>query len=150
MPPAPLHTRGPDWFRTTGQALFGEGHGWQSRVSELTGFDRASVSRWASGRVRVPHPVVMILSYALAYGLPLYAEADEEAKTEGFRNAGQALFDNAAGWQSRVAELIGCDRASVSRWASGGVRAPRYAALILHYAQNHGLPETALSEIRDG
>lgn len=64
---------GPEDLRRAGLSLFGDGPGWQSRMAEFLGHDRASVSRWASGAVRVPHHAALLIRYALAYGLPAEA-----------------------------------------------------------------------------
>lgn len=40
---------------------------------------------------------------------------------EQFRRLALKLFGPERGWQSRCAEALGTDRASVSRWVSGGV-----------------------------
>lgn len=40
---------------------------------------------------------------------------------EQFRKLALKLFGPERGWQSRCAEALGTDRASVSRWISGGV-----------------------------
>lgn len=45
-------------FRRAAKKLFGPERGWQSRCAEALGVDKASVSRWISGRVaKVPGPV---------------------------------------------------------------------------------------------
>jgi hypothetical protein len=41
---------------------------------------------------------------------------------EQFRQLAIKLFGPERGWQSRCAEALGTDRASVSRWISGAVR----------------------------
>lgn len=40
---------------------------------------------------------------------------------EQFRQLAITLFGPERGWQTRCAEALGTDRASVSRWISGGV-----------------------------
>lgn len=41
---------------------------------------------------------------------------------EQFRKLALKLFGPERGWQSRCAEALGIDRASVSRWISGAVQ----------------------------
>lgn len=72
----------------------------------------------------------------------------EKFGPEELRKAGLALFGDGPGWQSRMAEFIGHDRASVSRWASGAVRVPRHAALLIRYALTYGLPDKAFPGAR--
>jgi transcriptional regulator with XRE-family HTH domain len=49
---------------------------------------------------------------------------------EEFRQAGLALFGPERGWQSRLAEALGVDRASVTRYLSGAVPGPVSAAVL--------------------
>lgn len=62
------------------------------------------------------------------------------------RLAGIELFGDKPGWQSRLAEVLGYDRSSVTRWLSGAVPVPRHASLLVRYMQRYGLPEQALFE----
>lgn len=49
---------------------------------------------------------------------------------EEFRQAAQGVFGSERGWQSRCAEALGVDRASVTRWLNGvAVPGPVQAAL---------------------
>lgn len=68
---------GPAELRAAGLKLFGEGPGWQSRMAEFLGHDKASVSRWASGAVRVPGHAALLILYALTFGLPYEAFGEE-------------------------------------------------------------------------
>lgn len=79
---------GPGDLREAGLALFGDGPGWQSRMAEFMGHDRASISRWASGAVRVPRHAELLIRYALRYGL-MTGESqgpDGPAPSSGSRN----------------------------------------------------------------
>lgn len=44
-------------LRESGLRIFGPDRGWQSRMAEALGVDRASLSRWLSGTVPIPGPV---------------------------------------------------------------------------------------------
>lgn len=57
--------------------------------------------------------------------------------------AGQSVFGSAPGWQSRLAENMGYDRSSVSRWLSGAVPMPLHATLLMRYMLTFGAPEMA-------
>jgi hypothetical protein len=43
---------------------------------------------------------------------------------EELRRAGQQLFGADRGWQTRFADALGVDRASLTRWLSGSVPIP--------------------------
>ncbi|MCW5696065.1 MAG: helix-turn-helix transcriptional regulator [Bauldia sp.] len=45
-------------FRQAGLLLFGPERGWQSRFADALGTDRASISRYLSGTVPIPGPVL--------------------------------------------------------------------------------------------
>lgn len=45
-------------FRQAGLQMFGPDRGWQSRLADALGTDRASVSRYLSGTVPIPGPVL--------------------------------------------------------------------------------------------
>ncbi|MFX4299890.1 hypothetical protein [Pseudosulfitobacter pseudonitzschiae] len=62
---------------------------------------------------------------------------------EELRLAGLKLFDGKAGWQSRLADILGVDRSSVTRWLSGSVPVPLNASLLVRYALTYGLPHDA-------
>lgn len=53
-------------LRQAGLKLFGPGRGWQSRMADALGVNRAAVSRWLSGSVPVPGPVEAALTAWLA------------------------------------------------------------------------------------
>lgn len=60
------------------------------------------------------------------------------------RLAGIGLFGDKPGWQSRLAEALGYDRSSVTRWLSGAVPVPVHASLLVKYMMRYGPPEAAL------
>lgn len=49
-------------LRVAGLKLFGPERGWQSRLAEALGVNRAAVTRWLSGSVPVPGPVEVAVS----------------------------------------------------------------------------------------
>lgn len=59
---------------------------------------------------------------------------------EELRLAGLKLFGEKAGWQSRLADTLGVDRSSVTRWLSGSVPVPLHASLLVRYVLTYGLP----------
>ena len=66
-----------------------------------------------------------------------------EPMTAGdLRIAGIKLFGERPGWQSRLAEAMGYDRSSVTRWLSGSVPMPRHASLLVRYMLRYGPPES--------
>jgi len=54
-----------DELRQAGLILFGPDRGWQSRLAEALGIDRASVTRYLSGQV--PGPVAAAMTCWLAH-----------------------------------------------------------------------------------
>lgn len=59
---------------------------------------------------------------------------------EELRLAGLRLFGEKPGWQSRLADTLGVDRSSVTRWLSGSVPVPLHASLLVRYVLIYGLP----------
>lgn len=68
---------------------------------------------------------------------------------EEIREAGMRLFGDRPGWQSRLAETVGRDRSSVTRWLTGGAPPPPDVSLLIRYMLRYGTPETALEDPRD-
>ena len=60
-------------FRQAALAVFGEGYGWQTRISEAIGVDRATISRYIAGQLPIPGPVRAAMRTWLRVG---FAEAD--------------------------------------------------------------------------
>jgi DNA-binding transcriptional regulator YdaS (Cro superfamily) len=60
---------------------------------------------------------------------------------EQFRKLALKLFGPEHGWQSRCAEALGVDRASVSRWISGAVaEVPGPVAAAMECWKENGAP----------
>jgi hypothetical protein len=60
---------------------------------------------------------------------------------EELRLAGLELFGDRPGWQSKLANTLGVDRSSVTRWLSGSVPVPLHASLLVRYTMTFGLPD---------
>lgn len=57
-------------FKELSFILVGERPGWQTRIASLLHYDKASVSRWASGAVRPPISIIMLMHYMVKFGTP--------------------------------------------------------------------------------
>jgi hypothetical protein len=57
-------------LREAGFKLFGPDRGWQSRLADALGSDRASVTRWLAGQVPVPGPVAAAVTCWMKNGVP--------------------------------------------------------------------------------
>ncbi|ETX13627.1 antirepressor [Roseivivax halodurans JCM 10272] len=53
-----------------GTSLFGNGTGWQARLSEAIGVTPGAVTRWLSGCNPIPTPVSLVAQYMLIAGVP--------------------------------------------------------------------------------
>lgn len=66
-------------FRQAGLLLFGPERGWQTRLADALGTDRASISRYLSGLIPVPGPVTAAMRAWL--GLPRADQIDGSLDT---------------------------------------------------------------------
>lgn len=76
--------------------------------------------------------------------MPAAPSSRDTVTPDELRRIGMSLFGEGAGWQSRLAEAMGYDRSSVTRWLAGQVPMPRHASLLLRYMERYGLPDDAL------
>lgn len=59
---------------------------------------------------------------------------------DDLRAAGMDLFGPERGWQTRMAEALKVDRASVTRWLAGGVPVPGPVSAAIECWQRSGVP----------